>query len=447
MLPVMKPHQQRKISPTLGLTQLTLVEHALCPLDSKSSLRAGFCHETSYRCTGKNGERQTARVRVTCPDGLSACDEFYLWGLLALTFAQPEPSSEFYATPHYCLSQLGIVAPQSKGGKSYRLFREALRRLAGIHYENDLFYDPIRQEHRQVRFGLLGYSLPLDEGSNREWRIVWDAQLFEFCQATGGALRFDLGLYRSLDPATRRLFLLLQKVFYRRKQSPRFGIRQLAVATLGFSAEQPTSKLKAKIERCSSVLMKQGYLNGMPRFGKRRDGGYFQFDRGSRFNQAIRGVGRVRSPLTEPLTRLGLDEQSIRWVLKTFDQKLVRVWCDVALAAIEQKKKGFFKRSAAAFLIDNLKAASRGQRTPPDWFLAVQKQEQRHLAELAKPRDPKFSAQPERALMPDLNARDLVKEMTAQFVAIGQSVGTAKRNAERFALAKRSSARRDQSIR
>ena len=174
-------------SPLNGLTQLTLVEHALCPLDADASLRSGFCHETSYRYSDKHGTRRTARVRVTCPDGLSANDEFYLWGLLALTFAQPDLSSELYATPHYCLAQLGIIAPNSKGGKTYRLFREALGRLAGIHYENDRFFDPLRKEHRQVRFGLLGYSLPLDELSNRAWRIVWDAQFFEFCRATGGA--------------------------------------------------------------------------------------------------------------------------------------------------------------------------------------------------------------------------------------------------------------------
>jgi len=427
--------------PINGLTQLTLVEHALCPLDAKSSLRAGYCHETTYRYSDKNGDRQTARVRVTCPDGLSANDEFYLWGLLALTFAQPELSPEFHATPHYCLSQLGVIAPESKGGKSYRLFREAIGRLSGIHYENDRFFDPLRKEHRQVRFGLLGYSLPFDEQSNRAWRIVWDAQFLEFCRAAGGALRFDLATYRSLDPASRRLFLLLQKVFYRSRRSPRLGVRQLAVTTLGFSDAQPTSKLRAKIARCSSTLAELGYIQGAPDFVKRGDGGYLQFHRGPRFEQAVPMGLSVRSPLTEPLARIGLDQASVSRVLKNFDHKLIRLWSDIALTAIEQKQKGFFKRSPVAYFIDNLNAASRGERMPPDWFLAVQKQEQRRLAETAKPRDPEITSRPVRAFSTSLSGKQLVDEMTAQFLAAGQAPATAKRNAERFAQAKRSSTR------
>ena len=44
-----------------------------------------------------------ARARIACPDGLSPTDEFYLWGLLSLTFSRPLPSPDFYATPYYCL--------------------------------------------------------------------------------------------------------------------------------------------------------------------------------------------------------------------------------------------------------------------------------------------------------------------------------------------------------
>ena len=115
-----------------------------------------------------------------------------MWGLLVLTFAQADLRAEFQATPHFCLRKLGLISPDSKGGKSYRLFRDALRRLSAVRYQNERFYDPIRREHRAVSFGLLSYSLPIGSDSSRAWRIVWDPLLFEFCQAAASQLRFDL---------------------------------------------------------------------------------------------------------------------------------------------------------------------------------------------------------------------------------------------------------------
>ena len=138
-----------------GVGQLSLVEHALCPLDSRASLRDNLRHESEYRYTDAKGRIQTARVCVHSPAGLSPGDEFYLWGLLALTFSQPEPSLEFQATPHFCLRKLGLIAADSKGGKSYRLFRDALRRLSAVRYQNERFYDPIRGEHRDRELWVL----------------------------------------------------------------------------------------------------------------------------------------------------------------------------------------------------------------------------------------------------------------------------------------------------
>ena len=151
----------------MGVGQLTLVEHALCPLDNRASLCENFRHVCQYRYSDGDGSSQTARVAVQCPLGLSSGDEFYLWGLLALTFAQAEPRCEFQATPHFCLRKLGLISAASKGGKTYRLFRDALRRLSAVCYQNESFFDPIRREHRAVSFGLLSYSLPLEPDSSR----------------------------------------------------------------------------------------------------------------------------------------------------------------------------------------------------------------------------------------------------------------------------------------
>lgn len=117
-----------------GMRQLSLVEHALCPLDSRlSSVNRSAVHLTSHQFTDKTGNWRTARVRISVPLGLTRTDEFYLWGLLALTCSQPDPSLEFSATPHYCLRQLQIIDQHSRrGGRQYRQFTESLARLAAI---------------------------------------------------------------------------------------------------------------------------------------------------------------------------------------------------------------------------------------------------------------------------------------------------------------------------
>ena len=79
----------------MGVGQLTLVEHALCPLDNRTSLRENLRHVCQYRYSDANGCSQTARVAVHCPLGLSSGDEFYLWGLLALTFRRPNHAVSF----------------------------------------------------------------------------------------------------------------------------------------------------------------------------------------------------------------------------------------------------------------------------------------------------------------------------------------------------------------
>ena len=180
------------------------MEHALCPLDASTSLSGPHIHETHYSYTDDNHHRKQAHVRVACPEGLSPTDEFYLWGLLSLTFAQPNPTHDFYATPYYCLRHLdGTI-----GGMNYAQFLSAITRLSTVTYRNDRFYDPVRGEHRNVGFGFLSYSLPLDPASSRAWRFAWDPIFFEFCQAASGALRFDFETYRDLDPASRRLYVV-----------------------------------------------------------------------------------------------------------------------------------------------------------------------------------------------------------------------------------------------
>ena len=401
---------------------------------------------------------QSISKKLACgsvaPTGLSSNDEFFLWGLLALTFSQPEPTFDFYATPHFCLKRLGNISTDSKGGKSYALFREAISRLSAVRYQNERFYDPIRREHRSVSFGFFSYSLPIDPDSSRAWRIVWDPLFFEFCQAAGSQLAFDLEAYRDLDCGTRRLFLLLKKVFWRRKTSPAFDVRHLATNVIGFSENLETRTLKAKLKRCIGELIQRNMIapphgensiNGL--FVKRRKGEYsIRFQRGPYFEKHSPQIGNSsaeESPLFDPLVAIGFERPAIEHILRRFKTEQIQIWSDVTLAAIERKGKRFFRRSPQAFFMDNIQKAVAGLRTPPDWFRELQKEEQRQMAEEGRrareakePVAPKPSAAA-KTVEPSTNEnselQQIVTEMFSQFRAAGQSMVEAKRNAERFA--------------
>jgi hypothetical protein len=381
------PAQERQQRPPLtsqrfAKAQLTLVEHALCPLDASVSLTPNFVHETRYRYTDGSRNRRTATVKIGGLDGLSAHDEFYLWGLLALALSQPEPTADFYATPYYCLRRLGLITSERKGGREFELFRAAIKRLAGIRYQNDHFYDPVRGEHRAVSFGFLNYSLPLDAHSSRAWRFAWDPIFFELAQATGGALTFDLGLYREFDAATRRLYLLLKKLFFRSDTTPALDVSQLAVSVLGFSPTIPVRQLKPKIARCVEELSTRQIV-ALPvgsdaLFSKQGRGSYtLRLQKGPAFDRitTTKKPSATDSPLFEPLQAIGLEAATIARLLKQYPAKLIEQWADITLAARDRHGEKFFKVSPQAFFMDNVKAAVLNGRTPPDWWHELRKQE------------------------------------------------------------------------
>lgn len=376
--------RRRHIASLPGMAQLSLVEHALCPLDMQQSLAEGSSHQYEYFYLDKSRNMAKARAEVACPWGLSPNDELYLWGLLHLTFSQPDPQPQFVATPHYCLRQLGIVDKHSDQQKRYDTFRQAVRRLSGVAYRNDRFFDPIRGEHRDVAFGLLKYSLPLDPASSRAWRFFWDQQFFDFCSAIRGSFQFDLDRYRELDFATRRLYLLLKKLFWRRT-SIRIDARHLAVNTLGFSASIPVADLKIKLRRCLEKLLDQGFLALPPGvetatelFVKRGKGRYaVTCIRGPQFDEA-NSTGRTArlgdSPLYDPLSSIGFTDQAIQRILNKYKSALIQEWADITLAAHD---RGIITKDPQAFFRYYAERAANRQATPPDWWYELRRKEER----------------------------------------------------------------------
>jgi hypothetical protein len=432
---VRKPaHRKPPARRQFGVGQLSLVEHSLCPLDARVSLRPGFHHESSFQYSDAQRRRKTARVEVSCPHGLSAHDEFYLWGLLALTLSQPNPEPEFHATPHYCLRALGLVDANSRrGGRQYEQFAAAIERLSWVKYGSDAFYDPIRAEHCQVRFGFFSYRLPFDPTSSRAWRFHWDGQFFEFVKSVGGSLRFDLELYRKLSPAGRRLFLFVSKVFARAAQTPRMDVRHLAVDVLGLSANLPVKHLLAKSRRICAELAAEGILMELrPDTIQKRETGRYEvvLHRGDGFLRRQHAATNVSdSPLAEPLRSIGLDEAGVARVLKQFPASKVREWADITLAAQERFGASFFKRSPAAYFLDNLKKSVADGRTPPDWWHDVRKAEEREQARRDRSRPGQSSA----AHTVNTSSRQAFEQVRRDLFQQLQSAGLDERTAFREA--------------
>lgn len=363
-----------------GLGQLSLVEHALCPLDARESLVPNLVYSTGYQYSDKQGHRATANARIFSPLGLSASDELYLWGLLALTMLNPEPDPEFVATPHWVLRQLGVINQQSKrGGRQYKQFRESLRRLSAVTYINDAFYDPLRSEHRRVSFSFFSYSLPQDLKSSRAWRIAWDPIFFEMVKSGSGHFRFDLAVYRELDAASRRLFLFVSKVLSRRTQLKAVSLHHVAVELLGFSPGLTTTKMKSKVRRCLQKLQDMQVLSEAVIF-KTAPGRYFvRMQRGPYFDRkhASYQMRAADSPLLDTLRTIGFEDAAAIRLIRRFPHRLLSEWSDITQAAIEHRKVRF-RKTPMAFLVDSVTKASQGTRTAPDWWCDMKRAESRN---------------------------------------------------------------------
>jgi len=374
--------QVRKYHPhRSGIGQLTLVEHALCPLDVRQSAVENLVHSAGYRFTDAGGKRRSAKARVFCPMGLTARDELYLWGLLALTMTHCPDEAELRATPHWCLRRLNLIdAHARRGGRQYKQFEASLRRLSAVKYVCDNFYDPVRREHRRVSFGFLSFSLPGNPDSGRAWRIAWDPLFFEMVSAVAGQFRFDFEIYRGLDPASRRLFLFACKVFARRAALPPLGLADLATNLLGFSPALSVRNMKVEVNRCIERLRSIDVVADAT-IEKSRPGEYrVCITRGAYFDKNHlheTDVPITDDPLWESLVGIGFDLHAASRLLRRYPRRLLVEWVDIAQAAQERFGASFFRKSPMAYLVDSVSKAAKGTRTPPDWWHELRREESR----------------------------------------------------------------------
>ena len=434
-------HMSRNSSKIIhnGVGQLTLVEHALCPLDTRVSLQEDASYETTFSYSDEYRKRRTARVRIFCPLGLLPQDELFVWGLLALTLADDDSDGELHVTRHYLLKHLGLIdSGTRRGGRQYGRITAAIDRIAAIQYFNDGFYDPIRSEHRKVNFGFFSYSMPADLSSSRAWRIAWDPIFFEFAKAARGALRFDLSIYRELDVASRRLYLFASKVLCRRAISHPMRVDEIVTNVLGYDPSLAPFEQNARLRKCLRRLVAFGILRpDDTRLYKRSKNCYsVVMAKGAFLRKPVSNL-HVESPLFEPLCEIGFKPIDAKRLLSKYSPHLVREWIDITLAAKERFGPSFFNRSPAAFLRYYLDRATAGKDGPPDWWHQVRKAEEYARAERArKRRSTQIPDQLPKKAMDSLdNVRD---DIFHQFLAAGQSEKQATENARRFKAASRS---------
>lgn len=369
-------------TPPLGIAQLTLIEHSLCPLATSVSLQPGLVHTSRFRYRDSEGRRRRGTATMTMPRGFSPVDEFHIWGMLALMLQQPEPELHFAATPHFILRELGSIdAGSRRGGRNYQMFRESVERIEVASYSNDSFYDPARKIHDRRTFGFFSTRTPQDVASSRLWHFYWNPLFFEYCRAIGGRLRFDLQIYRSLDPASRRLFLLLHKIFVGNRKSPSFTVRELMTDVLGYSPELKNSKLKQKLEVIGTRLHSADVIRfSSSDIRESSSGQRIEFRPGLYFKELREGrnlVATASSPLVDALRSLGFESPDAERVCSRYEPSLLRDWIDITIAKQERDGPAAFRRSPQAFLIDNLKHAANGQRSVPDWWRELRKSETR----------------------------------------------------------------------
>jgi len=305
----------------------------------------------------------------------------YLWGLLALTMTHCPDDAELRATPHWCLRRLNLIDTHGRrGGRQYKQFEASLRRLSAVKYLCDNFYDPARREHRRVGFGFLSFSLPGNPDSGRAWRIAWDPLFFEMVSAAAGQFRFDFESYRSLDPASRRLFLFACKVFARRAALPPMELADLATDLLGFSPTLSIQNMKVKVGRCIEGLRSIDVV-GDATIEKTRPSEYrVCLARGAYFDKSHRrniDVPITDDPLWESLVGIGFDLHAASRLVRRYPRRLLAEWVDITQAAQERFGTSFFRKSPMAYLVDSVSKAAKGTRTAPDWWHELRREESR----------------------------------------------------------------------
>lgn len=343
-----------------GMSQVSLVETALSPLDYQPGTPLRHVSEFAYYDSDR--QRRTGTVTVKAPGGLSPTDELVLYGMLAITFADPKPVAELTATPHYLCRQLGLPI----GGDHYDRLRESVHRLSEVVYRNSAWWDRQRGQHRDVGFHFLSHDLPAtsesrDDPGREPWTILWDPLFFRLMDTSRGFVWFDFETFRALkNPAARRGYLLLRKIFHHRETTPRFDMCAFATQQLGYAAGLEPKSIRQKLKKLIAIWQEQGIVEAdtdPDTFFERRGPGQWTLilRRGPRFaDPASRpNLSTARAadhPSYEILSHLELTHQEIVEIQTRYRDNPIYVVRAAQTARSVQRQSGVASDARAIFL-------------------------------------------------------------------------------------------------
>jgi hypothetical protein len=197
-------------------------------------------------------------------------------------------------------------------------------------------------------------------------------------EAIAGSLRFDLATYRNLDPASRRLFLFVSKVFQRTDHIKAIRLEHLAVNLLGFSESLEKHKQKSKVTKCLKNLMAIEVFSDMEVYRTSPGRFFVRMSRGKYFDRKTNSpitLCAKDSPTFESLLAIGFDDKSAARLIGKFPSPILSEWIDITQAAIEHFGPEHFRKSPMAYLVDSVTKASKGNRTAPDWWHDMRRRE------------------------------------------------------------------------
>src|SRR5262249_13836940 len=151
----------------------------------------------------------------------------------------------------------------------------------------------------------------------------------------------------------------------------------------GFAPSVAMRDLKVKIRRCVERLAAFRVVRGTDPeklFHKLKPGEYsVVLERGEYFaKQRRREVLAVpETALQDVLRGIGFEDAAIVRLQRNYPVATLREWADITMAAHERFGARFFRKSPQAYLVDNVKNAAAGTRTPPDWWHDLRRAETR----------------------------------------------------------------------
>ncbi|QEG35833.1 replication initiator protein A [Bythopirellula goksoeyrii] len=257
----MKKHNAVPKRPCLCKDEMNLAEFPLAVIGTRPPLgikTLSFSDEITDPSTDQRVRRQWT---VTGSDLLglpTSVDEEVLVGCLKLTKTYGMQLRKVPFTAYEFLEELHWA----RDGKSYRRLTESLDRWTGTTVlSNDAFWHKGKQKRVKDTFSLLDRWKLQDEEATYEGKqgwFIWGDFMWESLQS-GNIRNLDFDFWiRLQSPISKRLFRLLDKRFYRRKEVP-FPLKQLAFDKVGVSRKMHTGQVKATLSKAHAELEEKGF--------------------------------------------------------------------------------------------------------------------------------------------------------------------------------------------